>query len=139
MPPKTPDSTTSLILTHLSTGTKPTEIASLANCHLATVYRIRRNLKLHNSPSAPKTATQGRPQKLSKEVLKGLRDYVGVYSTASLGEAGEFVRKEFGVRVARTTVARGLRGMGVVAKTVGRSSADGTYTLQYWEITEEAS
>lgn len=118
MPVKTNEATTNLICSHLNKGTKPTEIASIAECHLATVYRIRRNLKLYNSPAAPKQATAGRPEKLSDEILNGLKDFFTVYPTASLREAVVFVKKKYGVSVVGSTLSRGLRKMNIEFKTV---------------------
>lgn len=98
----------------------PREIAKEVGCSPAIVYRFRQNLRYFEEPRAP-LARQGRPLKLTRAILAGLTDFYAEYPTAYLDEAVEFVKEEFGIFVARSTLSEGLKRLRLSRKKVGNS------------------
>ena len=54
----------------LEQGIEPPQVANASNCSLLKVYQIQRNLNHFKTPTAPKLSVQGRPRKLTSEVLE---------------------------------------------------------------------
>lgn len=69
------DSEKSRIVNMLATDVPPRKIAEETGCSYHTVMRVKRNLKNHNNHTPPITVKQGRPRKLTNEVLEVRRPF----------------------------------------------------------------
>jgi len=70
MPRKFSDFKINCITELLEQGIEPSDVITTVKCSLAKVYQVQRNLNHFNTPRAPKLSAQGRPRKLTSEVLE---------------------------------------------------------------------
>lgn len=120
MPHKTPRFTMNLIVESLCAKRDPKIIAEENRVHLATVYRIWKNLKNFDDPEAPRTAVSR--SRLTYEAKEGVRDFVQAYPTAHLDEMVIFVEKKYEIEVSISTLSRTLKKLGISRKKISLPS-----------------
>ena len=119
MGPRISDEKLNSIVDQLKQGVKPLVIAQNVECHLATVYRIDRNLKFFDSPRAP-PAIRGRPKKITTDILEDIQEYCEgrEFDPPGLAELAEFVTAKYGFSISQSSMSRAMKELGLVPKEV---------------------
>src|SRR5687767_5122749 len=95
------------------------EIADAIPCTQAAVRRIRTNLQCFGTTTAPKIRT-GRPKALAPSMLTALLEKLRESPEMFLGEMVAFLKDEYGVNIAISTISSALSSVGWSKKTVRR-------------------
>jgi transposase len=108
-------------LIHL--GWRPDAIAAEIHCTTQTIYNMRNNMWIHNSPTAPRLRTIGRPLSITIAVLKGLIDFILRLPCVTLPEMAWFLWEEYGIKASESTISRALKKAKWSKKTARRIAA----------------
>lgn len=121
MGPRISDEKLNSIVDQLKQGAKPLAIAQNVECHLATVYRIDRNLKYFDSPRAP-PAIRGRPKKITTDILEDIQEYCvnRVANPPGLAELAGYVTAKYGFSISQSSMSRAMKELGLLPKEVCR-------------------
>ncbi|EDN04113.1 predicted protein [Histoplasma mississippiense (nom. inval.)] len=117
MPPQLSEFTINEIVRLLNDGYMPAQIARTIECHLATVYRIQRNIRCFETARSPHS-TWGVKPKITPDILSGLEDFFEAYPTAYRDEAVCFVKDEFDVDIHPRSISRLLKKLNLTWKKV---------------------
>ena len=110
----------SRILRRLLLHWRPDAIAEEVHCHSVTVYRIRENLFIYNSPFRLQFRPKGAPRKITKEAEEGLKEYLKEQAYAIEAEMVGYLWEELNIVVHQSTVSRLLKRLRINQKRARR-------------------
>ncbi|KAL1960716.1 hypothetical protein VTO42DRAFT_6546 [Malbranchea cinnamomea] len=116
MSPRISEEQVNAVVDQLKQGLKPREIAQNVNCHLATVYRIDRNLRLFDSPKPP-PAIRGRPRKITADILQDIEEYCAHRDRPGLAEIAYYISQKYGMSISQSSMSRAMKESGMPRET----------------------
>lgn len=116
MAPNLPPSKRQLICDMIESNLKTSDIANAAECSKQSVRYIRSNLRMFGSPKAPPIPS-GRPKSITLLILEALCHHLSEHPGLYLDEMACFLREEYDVSVASSTISRALATKGWSKKT----------------------
>jgi transposase len=124
-------------------GWRPDQIAREIYCEVRTIYRMRNNIWMFDSPCKPHYRKIGRPRDITIAARGGLLLYLMWFPIASQDEMAWFLWEEYGISVNRSTVSRELKRVRWSKKKAARISHHRSqqirrdYTVEMAGITAE--
>jgi transposase len=100
------------------------QIAKVAGCSSQSISAIRSNIRAFGSPRAPFTAAPGRPRSITPTMYDALKELLLRKPGRQLDELTAFLREEFDVEVATSTMSRTLRIEGWSKKMIRRKAKE---------------